>query len=232
MTLATNNADEWAVLASAYFAQGQHDEALDASARALEIAPTNFDANHLRAQIFWTQGLWENVIASEEAALPVANSDRQRAASLYLLGRALSNVDEHELAITYLHQATSLEPNNAGMWVALALAYARHDSPDEAIDTYRQALKLDPNHYWANHLLARLLSAREEWTEVIILDQRAEQVAPNLERKIESMVMLAQDYAASGDAIQACSVAEHADKLSSMPKTQGILEQLMCNNAP
>jgi uncharacterized membrane protein len=147
-------------------------------------------------------------------------------------GRALSDYGEQDQATDILVQTTSLAPSNSYAWVTLGIVYSRQGRVEDAISAYRKALESDPNGYWANHSLAGILYRRRQWQDVVYLEQRAVQSAPDDDRRVASLARIAHAYSQLGDTVRACEVLRQAYM---MQESQGILEEmtmLECTDEP
>src|SRR5439155_26643542 len=100
------------------------------------------------------------------------------------LGRALSDQDKHEQAISELEKATSLDPANVEAWANLALAYERYGRMDKTVEAANQALLLNPNHYWVNYILALAFYNQKQWSESIKYAEYATINAPNTQERV------------------------------------------------
>jgi tetratricopeptide (TPR) repeat protein len=101
---------------------------------------------------------------------------------------------------------------------------------DEAIMAFEQALALDPQHYWANGLLAGIYAERREWEAAVRLERVALETAPDDEWRVASGIRLARAYGNLGDRENACVVLKQIQPLVEQGDTRikDLLESLEC----
>jgi tetratricopeptide (TPR) repeat protein len=138
-------------------------------------------------------------------------NSREKAAQAVSIGNQLLNMGETARAIDLLNQVAP-DTDNALVWVLLGRAYAGQQNRIEAISAYEQALALDPQNYWANHLLAGLYAYREEWDAVVQLERAALQVATDDSHRVASAMRLVEAYESLGDRENACAVLQQIEQ--------------------
>jgi tetratricopeptide (TPR) repeat protein len=74
--------------------------------------------------------------------------------SIHLAGQCCRFLNDIDGAIKYHQQATSINPNEAPMWLALGIAYQLRENWDDAIGALREALEIDPDYVPAFNSLA------------------------------------------------------------------------------
>ncbi len=145
------------------------------------------------------------------------------------LGRQLSEVGLQQQAIDTLKKAADLEPTNTEVWANLALVYSRNNQIEESEAAARQALALNPNHYWVNYHLARALYNYGQWAEVITLAQNALVNAPESE-KAGILTLLGQAYTQTGDTAEACRYFLQANAAQANQEIITEMKNLDCPN--
>ncbi len=122
----------------------------------LECVPHSHEVNHHLAVVLSAQrrpaealGLFERALA----ATPYSPS------VLLNYSRALVGCGRFERAATCLHRAGRLLPQDAAVPAAWALLQTRQGSYDEAIESYEQALQLNPGDPFVHADLAQLLAS-------------------------------------------------------------------------
>jgi serine/threonine protein kinase/tetratricopeptide (TPR) repeat protein len=119
----------------------------------------------------------------ETAAANVARAEAINADSVPVLlvsGAFQQSNGAYESALHAFTRATVLDPNNPEAWKRLADAYDKAHRTDEAIATYRRAMKAQPNYY-GNYLgLGNLYWYRSEFREAEDLYRRVTTIAPDL----------------------------------------------------
>jgi tetratricopeptide (TPR) repeat protein len=86
----------------------------------------------------------------------------------------------YEPALRAFTRATDLDPNNPDAWRRLAGAYDKAHRTDEAIATYRRAIKAQPNYYLNYFSLGSFYWHRSEFREAEDLYRRVTAIAPDL----------------------------------------------------
>jgi tetratricopeptide (TPR) repeat protein len=93
-----------------------------------------------RARGFWKRGdLWSSLRELHDALL--VNPDEVEA--LYGIGRVRASRGEYSVAVWALERAAALDPNNPGVYLALADALLGASRASEAAGYYRRVLRLD-----------------------------------------------------------------------------------------
>jgi hypothetical protein len=138
-------------------------------------------------------------------------NSREKAAQAVSIGNQLLNMGETARAIELLNQVAP-DTDNALVWVLLGRAYAGQQNRIEAISAYEKALALDPQNYWANHLLAGLYANLEEWDVVVQLERAALQVAADDNHRVASAIRLMEAYESLGEQENACAVLQQIEQ--------------------
>lgn len=183
----------YAALVHLLLDQGDHERVIDLLQQATSEDPRLTVEVLIRlGRAYVKRGRSDQAIEVYEQGI---DSVRERSAHLHReLGRLLSDQGDHERAIALLQQATLVDPEDVEAWANLGLALRRQGRLEEAASAYRRALQLNPDHYWANHLLARLLVVWKNWAEVASLERRAVEVAPGDQERATSLMLLASAY--------------------------------------
>ncbi len=170
---------------------------------------------------------WKEAVVSFQKALAEFPDDPQALAGL---GLALINTDQPGRALSHLHQAASLDPENPTYRERMGLAlerlgrkqeaveayleaaerYGRQRSPSLALTQWQAAARVDPNCVPAH---VNLLKA--------YLAQRKTQAA------LQEYLALANIYHGQGQTVQAIRILQHALKLDPLnPQVQSLLDRL------
>jgi serine/threonine protein kinase/tetratricopeptide (TPR) repeat protein len=119
----------------------------------------------------------------EMAAANVAKAEAINADSVPVLlvsGAFQESHGAYEPALRAFTRATALDPSNPEAWRRLAGAYDKAHRTDEAIATYRRAMKAQPNYYGNYLSLGNLYWYRTEFREAEELYRRVTTIAPDL----------------------------------------------------
>lgn len=160
-------APAWHQLGQLYLRLERVDEALTPLKRAVELDPTDGWSHHRLGYVYAEQGEPDRAIAHYRQAVERHQSDEERAAAWYQLGRLYQEHQRDDEAIEAYEQTLALEPERAAAWERLADLHRRQNRPDEAIETYREAIELDPAPAWPYHKLGLIYADRGE-TETAI----------------------------------------------------------------
>jgi superkiller protein 3 len=119
----------------------------------------------------------------EMAAANVARAEAINADSVPVLlvsGAFQESHGAYEPALRAFTRATELDPNNPEAWRRLAGAYDNAHRTDDAIATYRRAIKAQPNYYLNYISLGNFYWARSEFRQAEDLYRRVTTIAPDL----------------------------------------------------
>lgn len=125
------------------YQQGRPAESIADLQQALSLKPDFFEA-HYNLALAYSEGCATNqqrqqAITEAEAAVQLAPSSAQAHA---LLGDLYRQQGRYPEAIAELEAAVQLDPADATTLEGLAAAYQRNDQPNEAADTWQQAISL------------------------------------------------------------------------------------------
>ncbi len=105
----------------------------------------------------WPLDLKQRITLAERALTAlerVRGSSGQRSHVLYLSGQAYRVMQRYQEAVTPLAAAADLEPDNIGIWLALAWCYKRIGRLDLAIEALENALAADAQEAILHYNLA------------------------------------------------------------------------------
>jgi tetratricopeptide (TPR) repeat protein len=145
------------------------------------------------------QALEGDTLTSEEKADLAVN-----------VGRRLVRMGETTLTIELLTQVPP-DTDNADVWFVLGRAYALEKEWAKSTLAYEQALAVDPQHYWANHLLAGNYASWGKWEAVVQLEQEALESAPSDRDRLNSGVRLVEAYEELGNRDNACAMLQQLE---------------------
>ena len=94
------------------------------------------------------------------------------------LARYAADLEHHEDAIGYWRQALQLQADLPGAWQGIGSALQSTGQLDEAIEAFRQEIRVAPDKDQAHFLLAEALFQRQEFAEAKACYQRAVQLQP------------------------------------------------------
>jgi tetratricopeptide (TPR) repeat protein len=139
-TLAPNFTEGFINLGVLYIRRQQPDKALTALGRALEINPESFAAHFNKGEALTQKGDFKQALESYKEAIHL----RPDIPSFRLtLGVAYSNANELDMAEKIFVELTNT-PVAAEAYRNLGVMYSRTGKPDEAVQSFQQAIQLKP----------------------------------------------------------------------------------------
>ena len=171
LTLRRNPRDAaaWSALGRAYFAIAQHEDAEQALARALALAPGDRDAALHRAAALLELGRIDD---ARRAAEDCAATHPSSADAWFILGNVEAAADRHEVAADAFARSAEHEPRNALAHYNRALALDELGRWAEAARCCEAALALVPELWPALSQLVFLKRRLCEWDGLDALSQR------------------------------------------------------------
>lgn len=146
---------------------GKHETAMRHIQRALALNPRHAEASHAMGFCLGQLGKHDDAIAMYRQALSI-NPNYSEA---YLnLGIAYFSKREFEQAAAAFEHGTRIDPQSADLFFNLACVQAEQgvsnsDSQGDAVASYREVLRLRPDHYKASANLGMLLQALGRFEE-------------------------------------------------------------------
>jgi Tfp pilus assembly protein PilF len=136
-------ANDWLEQAHAYRGRAQYPEAVDAYARALELAPDLAPAAAGRGQILHAAGFRDQALADFEQAL---RHDPLNASALYGRGLIRHQRDDVEGALDDFTRALALDPEHTARYRRrLGMVYHGLQQHDRALAEYAASIEHDPD---------------------------------------------------------------------------------------
>lgn len=138
----------WDNLGLCYDAMNRDSDALRSFFRALDLvmkSHPDYDWAHANlAEFFLKRNQAEKAF---QLAAEAARRNPQSARNALLTGKALVQLDRHELSLRWLERATSLDPADSAAWYQLAQAYRKLGRKAEAataLERFREASAAQP----------------------------------------------------------------------------------------
>ena len=232
-TVDPTNPKVWSNLCLALSRAGDDERGLEACAKALRIKPGDTLAATLTAQLLGRTGrsaeatkqtvkllsrsngelnhpreveLVETVARTIIGDL-IARGDTLLAVKLStMLGRFLSDRGRHDPASEVLLNAVHLAPGFNELWANLCLVYQRTGQTDAALESCRQAIELNPDHFWARMITAEVLASEGRWPDAIREARGAAILPPSFGGHADRLISLAREAAENGYGGQACNL--------------------------
>lgn len=151
-----------ALAADFHLNENNNSEALEALSRTNELAPNNDVAWRQRLQLLLMEGQYDKAIEVGKKADEYIPQDPF---VLYFIGSAYLSKGQQKLALEWFTRATqtpSRKPFKSAIYGSMGDAYSSLDRWDKAVESYEQALELDPQNHNAMNNYAYYLSERDE----------------------------------------------------------------------
>lgn len=137
-------------LALAYIYTGKSEKAFAALRKAVALDPSNENAIALLADWAFIKGRNKDAVPSLRSFLQF----EQKSATMWSrLARALLEMGETNEAIATLKRQGSIQ-NTSAVWINLGVAYHRQRDKKRAYESFKYAMKLEPDHFSRDTLLA------------------------------------------------------------------------------
>ena len=158
-------------LAFAHYAHGwaliEHDDfkaAERAALEALRLEPGP-DEHALLAQVHIRQRRWQDALKTAERGLAL---DPEHQACSNLRALALTSMGQTAAATAVVHQALASDPDDAYAHANRGWLLLRESRVDEALESFRSALRLDPTMDWARMGIIEAMKARSGLYRLIL----------------------------------------------------------------
>jgi tetratricopeptide (TPR) repeat protein len=155
--LAPDEAYPYYALSKAFSARDMEREALGAINEAIRINPFDADYYANRAVIYHSLRNWPQTLASAEAAMEI---DPEHAGALNLRAMALVQLGRKGEAGASLAVSLQKNPHNAVTHANQGWTLLHERKPKEAMEHFREALRLDPSLDWARAGILEAIKAR------------------------------------------------------------------------
>jgi Flp pilus assembly protein TadD len=123
--------------------------------KAVELGQTDLGTQYYLASTLWENGRLAEAEAFCRQAIEVSG---EQLPLVHLLGRLHLWQGEFGLAREWLERAVAMSPRSLDLWLDLAGALAGEERTEEALNAYRRAVELAPEHYQVRYGLARMLA--------------------------------------------------------------------------
>jgi tetratricopeptide (TPR) repeat protein len=177
LLLATpDNADLYSALGYLRQLRGDLDEAFDAYADAKDLNPESPEIHSGLSYIFsrWNDGA--NAVAEARTALSI---DPNNAEAYRYLGLALFVADKYSAALHALDESLARDPKHAETYYDLGLVQVAESDFQAAEESYRQAVRLNPQLGAAETSLGDLLRELGHQPGAVAADRKSKPEAPN-----------------------------------------------------
>jgi tetratricopeptide (TPR) repeat protein len=169
--------------------KNEPDKAVEVIAQEAQKRPARRELQKEFANALVRAGQYEKAVAIYLAVVDkYADAPNEQAEILTRTGGAYATLHDLPRAIEATKKATQLSPTNALYQVQLAGLYEQAGKAPEAMATYREAIKDDPDNAMALNNYAYILSnSGGDLQEALRLAQRARSVQPDLNEVLDTV---------------------------------------------
>ena len=132
--------------------------------------PKEFDAIHLLAIVYASQGIHMHAIKSYKKALKISPNN---VSALSNLGSSLSAIGHGHEALIVLQMALDINPVDPDLWYNFANTLCDLGEHEKALGHYEHAVKLNPMHYQAFNNFGKALFDLKRYSESLIYFDKA-----------------------------------------------------------
>lgn len=190
---------------------GKPEESLNIYQKILTVDPNNVTAQ----QALFSLATQQSDPAKQATGLQdYANRFPQNADIQSKVGEEFHRIKDYDNAAIYYQRAIQLNPNMAAAFANLGAVYQAQGKTQESLDTYRQALRLDPSNKTVKDLLAQTESSigAENFNKAVTLQQQGKHVdaLPYFRKALEQSPNNADLIAAYGVSLQNANQGDEA----------------------
>ena len=168
------------------------EEARKAFERSLEL-DDGFSPLDSLINVMSELGRSEELRVENEAVL---KEDPDNFRSLYTLGKLAFNANDFGTTVAYFDDAVKVNPNEELIWFNYGYALEQLRRPDEAVEKYLQAIRVEPIFIEAHHNVALVYMTRKEFPTAI---DHLEEVLQTYPDHVSTNLHLAKIYMQTGD---------------------------------
>jgi len=160
----------WTALGMVHAAMGSRDQAIDELKKAIALDPTQVVAYEALATLYMMQQRTDDALAVWKQLESAAPSN---VTALIRVGAILLNLKRYPEALAELEPAVKRIPDNAELQSELGQAYARTGSDDKAMQSFENALRIDPSAINLNSVAYAMADAGVNLPEALQYAQKA-----------------------------------------------------------
>ena len=155
--LAPDNAFCHSALAQVLIGGSRKDKAEAAILEAIRLSPECADYLGILAGLQFDKGQFHQALATTGRGLQI---DSEHAVCINLRGLALAHLDERQATKATMEIALARRPDHAHTHASQGWALLRLAKTGQALDHFREALRIDPEFEWARTGMAEALKTR------------------------------------------------------------------------
>ena len=153
------------VLARVQFFNKQINEALETVKQGRSIDPEDPDFFQLEAQIYFHQSKWEEALAAAVAGMEL---DPENVSLINLRAQSLVKLNRKTEASQTLDYALQKAPENSYSHANKGWVSIEKDNYDEAVASFKEALRLDASNEYAKHGLKEAIKGKNVLYRVVL----------------------------------------------------------------
>jgi len=150
------------MLGVCYLKQKEYDTAIGWFRKAIEIDDSQLKYHANLAQVYAEQGRWSDVVAALEGKTNLSAEPEVSAQASFLLGFGYFTIGQYGKAAGELAAARKVRPNEIRILSALGTAQFLSGRIDEAVESLRAAVKINPRQGAANQYLGEAYLAKAQ----------------------------------------------------------------------
>ena len=163
-----NDDNSWSRLGLSYAVSGQYKKAIESFLKAIKIDPNSRDYWYKLGISYHDNEQYKEAIDSLSKAVELLNTEEEEedfwdtdssADYRYWLGRSYYMNEQCQEAINYLSKAVELNPDDYFNWYFLGSSYLDLKDYDNAVYSFNQCIKIDPNNEVVRDILQILQSS-------------------------------------------------------------------------
>ncbi len=184
-------------IANSLYGLGAYEEAISHFQTAHSIDGKLTDSLIHCGMAYHKLGQTDSAIECLHRAL---DQDKRSAYAFHILGKIQLDIEEYNLALDYLQNASNLAPKNVEFKLEFAKALDKASLLDEAAKLYHQICEDNPNYLEAFNIYAKFLNEFNRLDEALECANRAQQISPN---NVEVEEQIAKIYLGMGNTEEA-----------------------------
>lgn len=141
------------LLAMFYKSMKQYFRAISSLSNVISIAPRNIQA---RLELADAYGKLDQTDAQLESFREILEIKPDHVPTLHRMGQVVGQIGRYDEALALLLKASTLAPENAGIYFDIGVTYHYQRLPEEELRAYTQAIRADPRMTSAHHNLGLL----------------------------------------------------------------------------
>lgn len=185
--------ETWCAVGNAFSLAREHDQAIAAFKRSVQVDPKFAYAWTLMGHEFIANEDFDSAMSSFRHAVAI---DRRGFGGWYGLGKCSERIGKLEDAERHFRIASSLNPTNSTLLVCIGLVLERQRNRRAALTQYSKALELAPSSALARFKKARVLMHLRMWEEALAELEMLREVAAE---EANVWFLLGKCYRALGD---------------------------------